>query len=141
MADIVVPEDLTAVVDADLTALSDSIRAEAEMIGADAAASDEALAQVEKLIRRIDLSFIVKESDRNYKNLQNAVCLPNLPFGYYINDDLEDKTITSLQNNQPVSIGFIGKLSYRPNYQSLINFINKIWKPIIKSGFSGLLLI
>ena len=99
------------------------------------------LAQVEKLIRRIDLSFIVKESDRNYKNLQNAVCLPNLPFGYYINDDLEDKTITSLQNNQPVSIGFIGKLSYRPNYQSLINFINKIWKPIIKSGFSGQLII
>ena len=54
MAEIVVPEDLTAMVDADLTALSDSIRTEAEMIGADAAASDEALAQVEKLVADYD---------------------------------------------------------------------------------------
>jgi hypothetical protein len=54
LAEIVVPEDLTAMVDADLTALSDSIRTEAEMIGADAAASDEALAQVEKLVADYD---------------------------------------------------------------------------------------
>lgn len=54
MADIVVPEDLTAVVDADLTALSDSIRAEAEAVGADAANSDEALAQVEMLVADFD---------------------------------------------------------------------------------------
>ena len=54
MAEIVVPEDLTAVVDADLTALSDSIRAEAEAVGADAANSDEALAQVEMLVADFD---------------------------------------------------------------------------------------
>jgi hypothetical protein len=54
LADIVVPEDLTAVVDADLTALSDSIRAEAEAVGADAANSDEALAQVEMLVADFD---------------------------------------------------------------------------------------
>lgn len=54
MADIVVPEDLSAVVDADLTALSDSIRAEAEAVGAEAANSDEALAQVEMLVADFD---------------------------------------------------------------------------------------
>jgi hypothetical protein len=54
LADIVVPEDLSAVVDADLTALSDSIRAEAEAVGAEAANSDEALAQVEMLVADFD---------------------------------------------------------------------------------------
>ena len=41
-------------VDADLTALSDSIRTEAEAVGADAASSDDALAQVEKLVADFD---------------------------------------------------------------------------------------
>jgi glycosyltransferase involved in cell wall biosynthesis len=89
--------------------------------------------KVKKLLNRIDTSIIVKESDRSFFGLKKAVCLPNLPFGFYI-----DKGILPNENliiNPLVSpkFGFIGKLSYRPNYQGLIDFINRVWNPLLKN--------
>ena len=41
--------------------------------------------KVKKIINRIDIPIIVKESDSSFYGLKNAVCLPNLPFGFFIN--------------------------------------------------------
>lgn len=70
MADIVVPEDLTTLADDALTALADSVRAAAEAISADAETSDDALAEVERLVGEFDrvnneiLSRDAKRQDR-----------------------------------------------------------------------------
>jgi len=66
---IVVPEDLTAIADADLKALAESVRAEAEAMGGDAATSDEALAMVEALVA--DYDRIAKELDSRSAQLQD----------------------------------------------------------------------
>ncbi len=70
MADIVVPEDLTTLADDALMALADSVRAAAEAISADAETSDDALAEVERLVGEFDrvnneiLSRDAKRQDR-----------------------------------------------------------------------------
>lgn len=54
MKDILVPEDLSTLSDDDLTALGVKIREAAEKIAADAASSDEALSEVERLVSDFD---------------------------------------------------------------------------------------
>lgn len=49
-----IPEDLTTLSDDELTALADQVRSDAEGLAADAATSDEALAQLEALVTDID---------------------------------------------------------------------------------------
>ena len=86
---------------------------------------------VKKLLNRIDIPIIVKESDRTFYGLEKAVCVPNIPFGFYID---KESTIhnTSINPANTMKFGFIGKLSFRPNYLGLIEFINSIWNPLIK---------
>ena len=87
--------------------------------------------KVKKLLDRIDIPIIVKESDRSFYGLKNSVCVPNIPFGFYIDkkSPIKNAIITSADT---IKFGFIGKLSYRPNYQGLIDFINLVWNPLIK---------
>lgn len=94
---------------------------------------------VNKLLKRIDLSLVVKESDCVYRGLKNAILQPNLPFGFYI--DQKKKT-----NNQQSKVfnntfGFIGKLSYQPNIKGLYKFIISIWNPLMLKGFNGKFII
>jgi len=66
--------------------------------------------------------------------------LPNLPFGYFINKKTQVDSIETTEN-PPLTFGFIGKLSYKPNYQGLIDFIQQVWHPLIKDNFQARLLI
>lgn len=97
--------------------------------------------KVKKIINRIDIPIIVKESDRSFYGLQTAACLPNLPFSYFI----ESRNL-SLDNSICVSsselkFGFIGKLSYKPNYLGLLHFIHFVWNPLIINNFNSRLVI
>ena len=96
--------------------------------------------KVKKLLKRIDIPIIVKESDRLFYGLKKAVCLPNIPFGYYI-DTKASKKNDFVFPAEIVKFGFIGKLSYRPNYQGLIDFINKVWNPLINNKSEARLVI
>ena len=87
--------------------------------------------KVKKLLNRIDIPIIVKESDRIFYGLKKAICVPNIPFGFYI----DKKSPIHNANINPagrMKFGFIGKLSFRPNYLGLIEFINLVWNPLIK---------
>ena len=70
MDHIVAPEDLTTLADDELSALAETVRAEAEAVSADAATSDVALAEVERLVGEFDrvnneiLSRDAKRQDR-----------------------------------------------------------------------------
>lgn len=87
--------------------------------------------KVKKLLNRIDIPIIVKESDRTFYGLEKAVCVPNIPFGFYI--DKESPIHNTLINPaDTMKFGFIGKLSFRPNFLGLIEFINSVWNPLIK---------
>ena len=54
MKDVIVPEDLSAISDDDLTALGVKIREAAEALAGDAASSDEALSSIEQLVSEFD---------------------------------------------------------------------------------------
>ena len=97
--------------------------------------------KIKKLIKRIDIPIIVKESDRLFYGLKKAICLPNIPFGFYIDEEISSykKTIASPINSN--NFGFIGKLSYRPNEQGLINFINSVWNPLMQTKSNSRLVI
>ena len=89
--------------------------------------------KVKTLLSRIDISIVVKESDRSFFGLKKAVCLPNLPFGFYIDKGILPNENLLINPLVSVKFGFIGKLSYRPNYQGLIDFITRVWNPLIKN--------
>ncbi len=96
--------------------------------------------KVKELLNRIDVPIIVKESDRIYYGLKKAVCLPNIPFGFHIDNKFQINN--TFQNfSEIVKFGFIGKLSYRPNYQGLIDFINLVWNPLMKNKLEARLVI
>ena len=95
---------------------------------------------VQKTIKKITIPIIVKETDRTFFGLQNAICLTNLPFGFYVNQK-ENLLPTKMYCPEALRFGFIGKLSYRPNYQGLIDFIETVWKPLMQSGFDSRFLI
>ena len=97
--------------------------------------------KVKELLNRIDISIIVKESDRSFFGLNKAVCLPNLPFGFYIDKGLLPNENFHIGSLTPLKFGFIGKLSYRPNYQGLIDFINRIWNPLMRNKSEARLVI
>ena len=54
--------------------------------------------KVKKLINRIDIPIVVKESDRSFYGLKNAICMQNLPFSVFINQE-ENPIITSIDRN------------------------------------------
>ena len=86
------------------------------------------------LLNKIDVPIVVKESDKKYFGLKNAICLPNLPFGYFLNNHSENIQNIKPVENKKITFGFIGKLSYRPNYKGLVDFIHNVWNPLIKRG-------
>ena len=96
--------------------------------------------KVKKLLGRIDIPIIVKESDRSFYGLKNSVCLPNIPFGFYIDKKSPIKN-SNIITADIMKFGFIGKLSYRPNYQGLIDFINQVWNPLLKNKSEARLVI
>jgi len=93
-------------------------------------------AKVKKVIKQLTIPIIVKESDRSFFGLQNSICLSNLPFGFYINPKISPFP-TIITQPQELQFGFIGKLSYRPNYQGLIDFIHSVWDPIMQTEFKA----
>lgn len=97
--------------------------------------------KVKKLLKRIDISIIVKESDRSFFGLKKAICLPNLPFGFYIDKGVLPSEKSNIEPLDSVNFGFIGKLSYRPNYQGLIDFIKMVWNPLMNNKSEARLVI
>ena len=89
--------------------------------------------KVKKLLNHIDILIVVKESDRSFFGLKKVFCLPNLPFGFYIDKGILPNKKHHIDALISLKFGFIGKLSYRPNYQGLIDFINRVWNPILKN--------
>jgi hypothetical protein len=97
--------------------------------------------KIKKCLNRIDIPIIVKDSDRYHYGLKNALCLPNLPFSFFINQNNipENKIIDVSMSN--LNFGFIGKLSYRPNYLGLHNFISKVWNPYVENNSGSKLFV
>jgi glycosyltransferase involved in cell wall biosynthesis len=93
-----------------------------------------------KIFKRIDVPIVVKEADRSYKGLSASKYLPNLPFGYFLNDTQTDFNPAN-ENVFQEHFGFIGKLSYRPNYEGLLYFITKVWKVLMQNNFKGKFII
>jgi len=89
--------------------------------------------QVEKVMQRIQLSLVVKKSDTRYPGLAGALCVPNLPFGHYI-ENTPQFVITPQVPDTILTIGFIGKLSYGPNENGLLDFITSVWQPLMEKG-------
>ena len=92
---------------------------------------------IKKIYSRIDLKLIVKLSDTTFPKLNNALVIPNLPFGYFVNGVTLIESESKLVNKSEIRIGFIGKLSYKPNYEGLIRFITSVWMPLQKTKFKG----
>ncbi len=100
------------------------------------------LKSIKSAIDLITIPIIVKESDRCFYGMRNALCLPNLPFGVFID---RENNILLKTNTESVTreliFGFIGKLSYRANYNGLLYFINNVWNSYIKNNSQAKLVI
>lgn len=92
---------------------------------------------IKKIYSRIDLKLVVKPSDSTFPKLDDSVVIPNLPFGFFLNDGTSIQSESKIVNKSEIRIGFIGKLSYKPNYEGLIRFITSVWIPLQKTGFKG----
>ena len=90
------------------------------------------LKKVENVLGRIDFPIIVKKTDANFPKLKQAQCIPNLPFGFYVEKNENPVVAANLINSSLTHYGFIGKLSYRPNYDGLIDFITTVWNPLME---------
>ncbi len=99
------------------------------------------LKKIKSKLNRIDIPIIVKETDRKFYGLNTASCLPNLPFSFFINK--ENLIIDKNNETKPAKLvfGFIGKLSYGPNYKGLIDFINSVWNSFVENNSHAELLI
>lgn len=98
--------------------------------------------KIKKILYRIDYPIVVKDSDRKFFSIQKAICLQNLPFGYFLNKaEGPNETEINSKSAQTTTFGFIGKLSYGPNFMGLIAFIKLIWNPLLKKGFQGKFII
>lgn len=82
------------------------------------------LRRYQKAYNRVNIKYITKAADRKKGSLKNAVVLINLPFSMY------DGMIDLKQNNRK-AIGFIGKLSYQPNIDGLMWFLEKVWPQLV----------
>jgi hypothetical protein len=90
--------------------------------------------QIKSTIKKITHPIIVKESDRKYYGLDKAFCLPNLPFNCFLDGKQSKLAVPDLDSETIRNLGFIGKLSYPPNYKGLIDFLTFVWKPLISKG-------
>ena len=99
------------------------------------------LKKIKSKLNRIDIPIIVKETDRKFYGLNTASCLPNLPFSFFINK--ENLIIDKNNETKPAKLvfGFIGKLSYGPNYKGLIHFIDSVWKSFVEDNSNAELVI
>jgi len=99
------------------------------------------LKKIKSKLNRIDIPIIVKETDRKFYGLNTASCLPNLPFSFFIN---KENLIIDKNNETKLAklvFGFIGKLSYGPNYKGLIHFIDSVWKSFVEDNSNAELVI
>jgi len=92
------------------------------------------LKKIKSTLNRIDIPIIVKEKDRKYNGLNTASCLPNLPFSFFINKQNLAKEDNKEILQDKLIFGFIGKLSYGPNYMGLIDFINSVWNSFVENN-------
>ena len=97
--------------------------------------------KIKGILNRIDIPIIVKETDRKFYGLNTASSLPNLPFSFFI--DKRNLIIDKNNETKPAKLvfGFIGKLSYGPNYKGLIHFIDSVWKSFIEDNSNAELVI
>jgi hypothetical protein len=86
-----------------------------------------------QLYKKIDVALVVKNEDKKYDSLKNAICIPNLPFAYYNNHNIKKNHNYS---NAKLRIGFIGKLSYEANYEGLYLFLQNIWQHLMNENLS-----
>jgi glycosyltransferase involved in cell wall biosynthesis len=67
--------------------------------------------------------------------------LSNLPFSFFINkQNLAEEDNKKILTDKLI-FGFIGKLSYGPNYLGLIDFINSVWNSFVENNSQVKLLI
>jgi hypothetical protein len=99
------------------------------------------LKKIKGILNRIDIPIIVKEIDRKYYGLNDAYFLHNLPFSYYTKNIKLNIDKHKEINSEKLVFGFIGKLSYGPNYKGLIQFIDIVWNSIIENNSHAELLI
>jgi len=80
------------------------------------------------LLSKLELAFLVK----NEKNiLCNNEILSNLPFQLLTNSNLDFTSCNSLK------LLFVGKLSYKPNFEGIIWFLKEIW-PFLNQNMNNL---
>jgi len=84
--------------------------------------------KINQLYNKIDIPLVVKNEDKKYRGLTNAICIPNLPFAFYNNHNIIKNNNHS---NAKLRIGFIGKLSYEANYEGLYHFLQNVWQPLL----------
>lgn len=99
------------------------------------------LKKTKSILNRIDIPIIVKETDRKFYGLNTASYLQNLPFSFYINKKKLNIDKNNVTKPEKLVFGFIGKLSYGPNYKGLIHFINFVWNSFIENNSEAELLI
>jgi glycosyltransferase involved in cell wall biosynthesis len=99
------------------------------------------LKKIKSILNRIDFPIIVKETDRKYYGLNDAYCLQNLPFSFYTKNKKLNIDKNKEINSEKLVFGFIGKLSYGPNYLGLIDFINSVWNSFVENNSQVKLLI
>jgi glycosyltransferase involved in cell wall biosynthesis len=99
------------------------------------------LKKIKSILNRIDIPIIVKETDSKFYGLNTASCLSNLPFSFFINkQNLAEEDNKEILTDKLI-FGFIGKLSYGPNYLGLIDFINSVWNSFVENNSQVKLLI
>jgi glycosyltransferase involved in cell wall biosynthesis len=99
------------------------------------------LKKIKSILNRIDIPIIVKETDSKFYGLNTASCLSNLPFSFFINKQNLAKEDNKEILTDKLIFGFIGKLSYGPNYLGLIDFINSVWNSFVENNSQVKLLI
>ncbi len=99
------------------------------------------LKKIKSILNRIDIPIIVKETDSKFYGLNTASCLSNLPFSFFINKQNLAEEYTKKILTDKLIFGFIGKLSYGPNYSGLIDFINSVWNSFVENNSQVKLLI
>jgi hypothetical protein len=94
---------------------------------------------VQRLIKKMDATLVIKPSDKRFAGLENSGMVPNLPFGFFLQE--AGNIINPPKNHHPIRFGFIGKMSYHPNHAGLNAFIRDIWNPMQEKGFNATLVV
>ncbi len=88
--------------------------------------------KIKRIYRQLSSLIVIKDEDKRFSGLERANVLPNLPFAYYL-PKKDTSTFPKNELSNIVRLGFIGKLSYRPNYEGLEWFLQNIWPFLISS--------